>query len=160
MTIILITSIVVLDQLSKYVVTINESRLPYDIWPGIFSIQSTHNHGAAFSILQNKTYFFVAVAVIAIVMIIGLLNGIARQKAALAALRGQAAIRGIVFVEIALSLVMGGAIGNLIDRLRFGYVIDFLDFKVWPVFNIADSAITIGMIMLIFGVFKVSPCIR
>jgi len=50
--------------------------------------------------------------------------------------------------EICLILILGGAIGNLIDRLRFGYVIDFLDFKVWPVFNIADSAITIGVTIL------------
>lgn len=46
------------------------------------------------------------------------------------------------------SFVLGGAVGNLIDRLRFGYVIDFIDFRVWPVFNIADSAITIGIALL------------
>ena len=50
---------------------------------------------------------------------------------------------------VAFSLILGGALGNLIDRLRFGYVIDFLDFRIWPVFNIADSAITIGIILLI-----------
>ena len=58
----------------------------------------------------------------------------------------------------ALSLVLGGAIGNLIDRLRFGHVVDFLDFHAmgwhWPAFNVADSAITVGAIMLILEGFK------
>ena len=49
---------------------------------------------------------------------------------------------------IALSLILAGALGNLIDRLLYGYVIDFLDFRVWPVFNVADSAITIGAVIL------------
>ena len=56
--------------------------------------------------------------------------------------------------NIALTLILGGAIGNLIDRVRLGYVIDFLDFKVWPVFNIADSVITIGAILLICTLFS------
>ncbi|MCX5681683.1 MAG: signal peptidase II, partial [Candidatus Omnitrophica bacterium] len=49
----------------------------------------------------------------------------------------------------AFSLIIGGAFGNLIDRLQFGYVIDFIDFRIWPVFNIADSAITVGAFLLI-----------
>ena len=49
---------------------------------------------------------------------------------------------------ISLSLILAGALGNLIDRVFYGYVIDFLDFRIWPVFNVADSAITIGAIML------------
>ena len=54
--------------------------------------------------------------------------------------------------EIALSMILSGAVGNLIDRLRLGAVIDFLDFRVWPVFNIADSAITIGAILLAYTI--------
>jgi signal peptidase II len=52
-------------------------------------------------------------------------------------------------VHIAFALIFGGAVGNIIDRLRFGYVHDFIDFRVWPVFNIADSAITIGVCILL-----------
>jgi len=51
-------------------------------------------------------------------------------------------------------LILGGALGNLIDRVRFGYVVDFLDFRIWPVFNIADSAITIGTILAILHLLK------
>ncbi len=56
--------------------------------------------------------------------------------------------------SFALGLVLGGAGGNLLDRVRFGYVVDFLDFRIWPVFNIADSAITAGIILLAYSVLK------
>jgi len=56
--------------------------------------------------------------------------------------------------QVFLSLILTGAIGNLIDRVRFGYVIDFLDFRIWPVFNIADSAITIGTILLALQILR------
>ena len=55
--------------------------------------------------------------------------------------------------NIAIAFILGGAISNLIDRIRFGYVIDFLDFRVWPVFNFADSFITVGAIILFFNIF-------
>ena len=62
------------------------------------------------------------------------------------------------FFTFPLSLILGGAVGNLIDRLRFGDVVDFLDFYIvsyhWPAFNIADSAISIGAIILLFAIFK------
>ena len=54
-------------------------------------------------------------------------------------------------------LQVGGAIGNLIDRIRLGYVIDFLDFRIWPVFNIADMAIVIGALLLIYDIGILSP---
>jgi signal peptidase II len=56
--------------------------------------------------------------------------------------------RKVSLYSASLGFILAGTIGNLIDRLRFGYVIDFLDFRIWPVFNIADSAITIGAIVL------------
>jgi signal peptidase II len=59
-----------------------------------------------------------------------------------------------LMLKIAFSLILGGAAGNLVDRIRFGYVIDFLDFRVWPVFNLADTAITIGAGLLIVYLFK------
>jgi signal peptidase II len=60
-------------------------------------------------------------------------------------------------VTCVLALIVGGAIGNLIDRIRLGYVVDFLDFRIWPVFNAADSAISIGTIVLIIYIIK-KPC--
>ena len=61
--------------------------------------------------------------------------------------------------QVFLSLILAGAIGNLIDRVRFGYVIDFLDFRIWPVFNIADSAITIGTILLALQILRHKPAV-
>jgi signal peptidase II len=55
---------------------------------------------------------------------------------------------------VAFSLILGGAIGNLIDRIAYGYVVDFIDFRIWPVFNVADSAITIGAAALIIDSFR------
>lgn len=59
--------------------------------------------------------------------------------------------------RVALSLLLGGACGNLLDRLRLGYIVDFLDFRIWPVFNIADSAITIGIVIVAYLSWKKSP---
>ncbi len=56
--------------------------------------------------------------------------------------------------SISLSFILAGALGNLIDRLFLGYVIDFLDFRIWPVFNVADSAITVGAILLGYSILK------
>lgn len=60
-------------------------------------------------------------------------------------------------VRVALPMIFGGAIGNLIDRVRVGYVIDFIDLRVWPVFNVADSAITIGVALLLWQTLKSRP---
>lgn len=59
-----------------------------------------------------------------------------------------------------MALIMGGAIGNLFDRLLFGYVVDFLDFKIWPVFNVADSAITVGCVLLAVKVLILSNKVK
>ncbi len=58
------------------------------------------------------------------------------------------------FRQLCLALILAGALGNLIDRIRLGYVVDFLDFRIWPVFNVADSAITIGVVLLILQILK------
>jgi signal peptidase II len=102
-----------------------------------------YNPGAAFSFLSNQggwqRYFFAAIAIAAVGFIIHLLRKHAGQR---------------MFCW-ALALIMGGALGNLIDRLAYGHVIDFLDFHLrgvghFPAFNIADTAITIGAILFIF----------
>jgi len=132
----------ILDQLSKYIVSssldIGQSK---DIIKGIFSVTLVYNTGAAFGIFKNQALFFIIISILAIAFIAVLIK---RKTGTLS------------LADFALGLILGGAIGNLIDRLRFGCVIDFLDFKVWPVFNIADSAITIGVFLLIISMFKQS----
>ena len=131
----LVIGILIFDQLTKYIVSQNillGQSIP--IIKNIFHFTHVLNSGAAFGIFKNQVYFFIITAIAAIILI--LIN-----------LRHKRTPR----VEIALSLILSGALGNLIDRLRLGAVIDFLDFRIWPVFNIADTAITIGAILLAYS---------
>jgi signal peptidase II len=138
--------VLILDQLTKLAVLGNLA--PYqDVIPvtGFFNLVHVHNPGAAFSLLADQPGwqrgFFTAVALIASAVILWLLRK-----------------PGERIFHIALALILGGAIGNVIDRILYGHVIDFLDFYVgtwhWPAFNVADSGITIGAALLIYDAFK------
>jgi len=131
---VIIISIVFFDRLSKILcVKLLQLHEPYSVIKGVFYLTLAHNRGAAFGVFRDQVIYFILVSLIAIVVIALSLN---KNK------------KPLVY-NIALSFILGGAIGNLIDRVSLGYVIDFLDFRVWPVFNIADSFITIGSV--IFG---------
>ena len=108
------------------------------IIPGLFHLTLVLNPGVAFGLLGGVGW---PITVIALALIVGLLLTTWRQEQPVAA-------RPAWVTPLALGLIVGGAVGNLIDRLRVGRVIDFLDFRVWPVFNVADSAITVGAVML------------
>lgn len=111
-----------------------------------FSLTYVHNTGAAFSFLSEaggwQRWFFAGLALVISVVIT---VWIARLKS------------HETLLAVALALVLGGAVGNLIDRLAYGYVIDFLDVYVdtwhWPAFNIADSAITLGVVLMLLESF-------
>jgi signal peptidase II len=131
--------ILLLDQVSKYYV--QQTLKLYEsitVWP-IFNIIYIYNPGAAFGFLSGahaswRNPFFIGVSVLAILLLIGY-----HHKA-----------QGHGFLgDLGLALIMGGAVGNLIDRIRFGQVVDFLDFHLggyhWPAFNVADSAISVGV---------------
>lgn len=129
--------VLILDQGAKALVARSlRGRLPVPILGGLFQLDYTRNTGAAFSILQSGGWLF---AVIAIVVVAGILVYFPRMQS-----------RGIA-VTAALGLILGGAIGNLADRVRLGYVIDFIDFGWFPVFNLADSAIVCGVGLLILA---------
>lgn len=101
---------------------------------GFFNFSLVHNRGAAFGILKNQVPFFIITAIFAVILIyFNLKENRTKQP---------------FIYRWSLVLILAGGLGNLIDRLRCGYVIDFLDFRIWPVFNIADSAITVGAILL------------
>ncbi|MDD5432203.1 MAG: signal peptidase II [Candidatus Omnitrophica bacterium] len=130
---IIVISVLFLDQLTKFLVVKNlalGSSIP--IINGIFHLSLVHNKGAAFGILKNQVPFLIATSLFTIILFYFALKDNKHK----------------IFYCVSLSLVLAGALGNLIDRVRVGYVIDFLDFRIWPVFNIADSAITIGAVML------------
>jgi len=141
MIFIIVLSILFLDQLSKSLVTKNlllNQSLP--LIKGIFHLTLIHNRGAAFGILKNQTQLFIFTSLLAIILIFWNLR---KNK-----------YKTHSIYSISLSFVLAGALGNLIDRLKLGYVIDFLDFRIWPVFNIADSAISIGAMILGYSILR------
>ncbi len=134
-------AVMFLDQLTKYVVVqrfkLHES---VRVIPGFFDLTYVRNPGAAFGFLAGapgvwRSIFFITVSIVALAVIIALVRQ-TRDRLPL----------------VAFSLIAGGAVGNLIDRVRFGEVVDFIDWYYrtyhWPTFNIADSAITLGVGLL------------
>lgn len=133
-------AVVILDQFSKYIVVENMAlgeSIP--IIEEVFHLTYILNPGAAFGMFAHNRLFFIAIAVIVIGIIIW-----ARREILASPLE----------VKAGCGLFLGGAIGNLIDRARQGQVIDFFDFRIWPVFNIADIAICIGVGLIIWNLLK------
>lgn len=142
MQILLYTLIVtILDQITKYFVVQELSYENMVIINGILEFTYVQNTGGAFSILQNGKLFFLIVTP---VVIAAILFYVFKQRE-----------RNDLLLSAA-GLIMGGAVGNYIDRIRLGYVIDFIDFKVWPVFNVADSAIVIGTCIFAYYLLFIS----
>jgi len=141
----LVAVLVFIDQVSKLAVL---KRLHQNdsvpVIDNIFHITLVYNTGSAFGFLRNQNWILTYMSVFAIIAILFLL--LRRPK-----------FSSVLYLNIwqsALLLVLCGATGNLFDRLRLGYVVDFLDFRIWPVFNFADSMITCGVILLLFILFK------
>ena len=128
--------IVIVDQITKYLFWNNGQN--YVIIDGFFNITLVKNAGAAFGMFQGGRAFFIGASIVAAVLITYL--GIKLPRAE--------RVR-----RIWLGLILGGAVGNLIDRARFGEVVDFLQIgfqgHYWPVFNVADIGVTVGATMLI-----------
>jgi len=141
--------VIILDQVSKWIMVSwlslyeTVAVIPY------FNLTMAHNTGAAFSFLAGaggwQRWFFVGLAIAISIGLFIWLDKLAKTK----------------LEAVSVSLILGGAIGNVIDRLYFGYVIDFLDVYYgtyhWPAFNIADSAIVVGAALLIIDSFRAEP---
>lgn len=141
MRLVLVTlGVLLLDLLTKYIV---QSRMELfqsvPVIDNIFHITYIMNPGAAFGMMANKTGLFITVTLVLLIGVAVFYKQL-RQQGALAV--------------SALGLVVGGALGNLIDRLRYGQVVDFLDFRIWPIFNVADVAIVVGMALLVIVIFR------
>ncbi len=130
--------VLVLDQISKIVIRqllVDAGTPSISIVGDLLKLTYVENRGAAFGLLQNQSIFFIVVGVL---VIGGILIGqryIPSHKTALA---------------VCLGMQLGGATGNLIDRVRLGHVFDFLELPHWPVFNVADSAIVVGVAILAY----------
>ena len=138
--------VIVLDQVTKY--WVSQSLAPgagVPVTP-FFNLVLTYNTGAAFSFLSQASGwqrgFFIVIAALASLLIIYFIRRYHREKR----------------FSFGLSLILGGAVGNLWDRIVLGHVVDFLDFYIqayhWPAFNVADSAITCGAALLIWDSFN------
>ena len=139
-------AVLLVDQITKHVVASNLTLHEVVEVTSFFNLVLVYNKGAAFSFLSNaagwQREFFIAIALGASVWIAWLLRKYSSQT----------------MFCLALSLVLGGALGNVIDRVIHGAVTDFLDFHAlghhWPAFNVADSAITCGAVLLIWDALK------
>ncbi len=140
----LIIVLIVLDQITKYIVVDNmELYESIPIIKGIFHITYAQNTGAAFSILQDKVSFFIIVTVIvSIVIFFTMIRYYNRFDKVLL---------------YSLALILAGAIGNLIDRVRLQHVTDFLDFRIWPIFNVADMSVVSGAFLMAWYMFFIEP---
>jgi len=130
--------VVLADQFSKDWIKTNLTvgQSFFDI--GFFQIIHVRNTGAAFGLFQDHTLVLTIISSVAVIVL--LFCGISMQR--------YLPFLNNIAGRVTLGLVLGGTAGNLIDRLHLGYVTDFIDFKVWPAFNIADSSVTVGVIIL------------
>ncbi len=139
----LLAFIIVADQMSKWWILSQINMVPGRVEPitSFFNIVLVHNRGVTFGLLNSLDHQWVTYALIAVATIVVVLLGRWLMRTS------------FLSVTIALGSIMGGAIGNVIDRVRFGSVVDFLDFYYrdyhWPAFNLADSAIVVGVGLLL-----------
>lgn len=135
--------LIVLDQITKWIVVKNmELYEQITIVKDFFYITSHRNKGAAWGILEGKMIFFYIITTIVIIGVIFYMQKYAKESKLLA---------------ISLSFILGGAIGNFIDRIFRGEVVDFLDFIIfnydYPIFNVADSSLVVGVILVLIATF-------
>ncbi len=143
-------TVFLLDRVSKAVIQANVSLWDtYVVIPGLFNIVHAENKGAAFGLFADataewRTFFLLGLSLIVLVLVAG-------------ALWHPSSAGGSRWMRIGLSLVLGGALGNIFDRIARGAVTDFLDFHLggyhWPAFNVADSAITTGAFLLLLDLW-------
>ena len=143
----MVLAIVLIDQITKLAaIKYLKGNKPFIIIEDFFQLYYVENTGAAFGIFKNGRYFFIIISILVIIFVAFFVFKYFNSL--------------ILTMKIALSMFIGGAIGNLIDRIRLGYVVDFLSFRLpwgydFPVFNIADTFIVIStifiMVMLLFS---------
>jgi signal peptidase II len=136
--------ILIIDQLSKLFILKNfHPGQSIPVIKGVFHISFVYNRGVAFGIFSkasNSTFIWIScVAIVFIICILIFYQQLFRKNRPML---------------VSFSLILSGAIGNLIDRIRLGFVVDFLDLRIWPVFNIADIAITSGTVLLLLQILQ------
>ena len=130
------------DRLSKLWIRANSPRIA--LLPGFLDLVHVENYGSAFGLLANQTFLLITISIASLFIILLFLHYLSPAT---------------TLSIVAIGLILGGAVGNLIDRLRFGYVTDFIDIHLqnlfhWPAFNLADAAITVGIFTLIYSLYR------
>lgn len=133
----IVACVIFLDQLTKFLVQRYLSN-PVSLIPNFLSFTKVQNYGAGFGTLTGQRWILIWTSIVVIGLIIFYYDQLKKNR----------------ITGLASALILGGAMGNLIDRLFLGYVIDFMDFSFWPAFNVADSAITIGASLLVYYYLK------
>lgn len=134
-----VVAAVILDQVTKLLAVSHlKGQDPYVLIPGVFQLHYLENRGAAFGIFQNQQIFFIISAVVIFAFVLYFYRRIPHK-------------RKFVPLQVCAILVCAGAIGNMIDRLRLGYVIDFFYFELidFPIFNVADIYVTVTAVLLV-----------
>ncbi|VAW49622.1 Lipoprotein signal peptidase [hydrothermal vent metagenome] len=146
LSVIIAVLIVLIDRITKlFFIDLLSYGESLPIIKNVFHMTLVHNTGIAFGMFKDQGAVFIIIPIIAIILLIFNIYYYKQNDEVLS--------RSYI---VAFSLILGGAIGNLIDRIYYGYVIDFIDFRIWPVFNIADSAITIGAVVVAIQCFQLS----
>ena len=130
------------DQVIKFFIETNIYRDSITIIEDIFSFTYLQNYGAAWGIFSEESWFLTVITPILLLAIIYYLYKFKRRK----------------YEMVIGGLIVGGALGNYIDRLFRGYVVDYIDFKVWPVFNFADICIVIGCVLFSINLLREGNC--
>ena len=145
--------VILLDRLSKLWIDKHVERGHFiTVIPGVFRISHVFNTGAAFSLFAESLSpalvrnVLIGFSIVAIIVVLGMIWRLGRRASA---------------TGVALALILGGAIGNLYDRVAYKYVVDFLEVRIvhyhWPDFNVADSCIVIGACLLLLEIFRKQP---
>ncbi len=137
--ILLMILLVVGDQITKYIAVLKlKGNQPWVLIEGVFELHYLENRGAAFGMLQDQKPFFIFIAIVILIAIMYILGKTPYQKM-------------YIKLHISLIFIASGAIGNLIDRVRYNYVVDFLYFSLinFPIFNVADIYVTLSAIYLV-----------
>lgn len=149
LALILVLVTVFLDQLSKYFVVVYlKGQRPFTIIEGLLSLTYVENRGAAFGILQDRKLFFIVVTVVTLLILSYIFLRYYRHLN--------------LWTITSLAMIMGGTIGNFIDRMRLDYVVDFISLRFFnrynfAVFNLADTFIVVGAIMLMLYIIVFEP---
>lgn len=139
-------AVVALDQFTKYIIKSTMSLGESFPLTGFLQITHVHNTGAAFSIFREHTFLLAIFSMIGVVILLFLTFYLSTHIEFLKTMPA----------KISLGLIMGGTVGNLIDRLCYGYVVDFIDLSFFATFNVADSAISVGAVFLAISYIRLA----